>query len=153
MTPVGPYSLEKRTGESRWRFVLDRRLWLLCAVFFVVSAWNVNDSILYTPDSARYLAWAQSLSSFDGYHDTTSPESTRYVVHAPLYSCLLAPLARLFQNIVIPAKILTILFGTLLLLLFYVWTAGKVGRTASFIGTVFLAINPLMSVFSCQGTL
>ena len=125
-------------------------MWLLCALFFVVSAWNVNDGILYTPDSARYLAWAQSLSSFDGYHDTTSPESTRYVVHAPLYSVLLAPLKWGFQNIVIPAKILTIFFGALILMLFYIWTAGRVGRSASFLGTLFLAMNPLMVVFPGQ---
>jgi tetratricopeptide (TPR) repeat protein len=149
-TPVASYSSEEQTGASPWRFVLDKRLWLLCALFFVVSSWNVNDGILYTPDSARYLAWAQSLSSFDGYHDTTSPESTRYVVHAPLYSVLLAPLEWGFRNIVLPAKILTVFFGALIILLFYVWTAGKAGRQASFLGALLLALNPLMLVFSSQ---
>ncbi|HCA80687.1 MAG TPA: hypothetical protein DEP53_13245, partial [Bacteroidetes bacterium] len=87
-------------GRSRRELLRDKRLWLLCAIFLAFSLWIVNDCILYTPDSARYIIWAQSLASFDGFHDATSPESTRYVVHAPLYPILLAPLGWIFTHIV-----------------------------------------------------
>lgn len=128
----------------------DNRLWLLCATFLALSVWVVNDSILYTPDSARYIIWAQSLSSFDGFHDTTSPEATRYVVHAPLYPILLAPLGWLFSNIVIPAKILTMLYAVVLIVLFYLWAGRHIGCHAALAGSFFLAFNALTLVLSSQ---
>ena len=104
------------TGRSYRELFRDYRLWLLCAAFLAVSIWVVNDCTLYTPDSARYVIWARSLASFDGFHDTTLPESTRYVVHAPLYPIVLAPLVWIFSDIVIPSKVLTIILAAVIVL-------------------------------------
>ena len=137
-------------GRSRRELLRDKRLWLLCAIFLAFSLWIVNDCILYTPDSARYIIWAQSLASFDGFHDATSPESTRYVVHAPLYPILLAPLGWIFTHIVVPAKILTILSAALLIILFFVWVGRQVGPWIALIGSFLLAFNALTLVLSSQ---
>lgn len=137
-------------GRAYRELVRDYRLWVLSIAFLALSIWVVNDCMLYTPDSARYVIWAQSLASLDGFHDVTSPEATRYVVHAPLYPILLAPLGWFFTNIVIPAKILTILSAALLVVLFFVWVGRQVGPRIALIGSFFLAFNALTLVLSSQ---
>ncbi|MFZ1978556.1 MAG: hypothetical protein WAV76_11430, partial [Bacteroidota bacterium] len=59
---------------------------LLCILFFAAGLISLNTMIVYNPDSARYLVWANSLAKFSGYMDASGPELSRYVVHAPLYS-------------------------------------------------------------------
>ncbi len=130
------------------RYLLDIRLWLICLGFIVIGVISLNDTTLYTPDSPRYLIWAKSLASFEGYKDIPTPDPTRYVVHAPLYPLFLAPLAWSFGNILLPAKVLTILFGVALIVLFYVWTARRTNRLAGILGAFFLAFNPLTILFS-----
>jgi len=126
----------------------DLRLWLLCAAFVVIGILILNDTMLYTPDSPRYLVWAKSLASFDGFKDAMGPDPTRYVVHAPFYPILLAPLGWLFSSIIIPAKVLTLLAGVGLIILFYVWLAESAGRTPAFLASMFLAFNPLTLLLS-----
>ena len=127
---------------------MDLRIWLICAAFFVVGILSLNDTMLYTPDSPRYLIWAKSLAAFEGFKDSTGPDVVRYVIHAPFYPLLLAPLGWFFQNIIVPAKIVTILFGVALIVLFFLWTAKRTNRTAALIGAFFLAINPVVIVLS-----
>lgn len=129
---------------------MDAKPWVLTGIFLAFSVWLVNDCILYTPDSARYLIWAKSVASFAGFTDATAPEATRYVVHAPLYPLLLAPLAWLFDNIVIPSKILTMGMMAVVILLFYAWTSRIVGDLAALIASFFLAFNGLTLVLSSQ---
>jgi tetratricopeptide (TPR) repeat protein/4-amino-4-deoxy-L-arabinose transferase-like glycosyltransferase len=130
------------------RYLTDFRLWLVCFCFVVIGVLSLNDTTLYTPDSPRYLIWAKSLASFEGFKDISNPDPSRYVVHAPLYPLILAPLAWVFDNVLLPAKVLTILFGVALLVAFYVWTARRTSQFAGLVGTVFLAINPLTILFS-----
>ena len=130
------------------RYLFDIRLWLLVAAFIVIGILSLNDAMLYTPDCPRYLIWAKSLAAFDGFKDTSNPDPTQYVVHAPLYPLILAPLAWFFSNIIVPAKVVTVLFGAVLVVLFYVWAAKRSGKSAALVGTFFLALNPLTILFS-----
>jgi 4-amino-4-deoxy-L-arabinose transferase-like glycosyltransferase len=130
------------------KYLKDYRLWLICLGFVVIGALSLNDTTLYTPDSPRYLIWAKSLSAFEGYKDFSNPDPSRYVVHAPLYPLILAPLAWFFGNILLPAKVLTMLFGVALIVLFFVWTARRTNIRAGLLGAFFLAINPLTILFS-----
>ncbi|MCX6133929.1 MAG: glycosyltransferase family 39 protein [Ignavibacteriales bacterium] len=130
------------------RLLFDARLWLLVAAFVVVGVFSLNDTMLYTPDCPRYLIWARSLAAFEGFKDTSNPDPSLYVVHAPFYPLLLAPLAWFFGNIIIPAKVVTILFGAALIVLFYVWAAKRSGKTWALVGAFFLALNPLILLFS-----
>ncbi|MFQ5799413.1 MAG: ArnT family glycosyltransferase, partial [Bacteroidota bacterium] len=128
----------------------DFRLWFLCALFLTIGVLSLNDAFIFSPDSARYLSWARSLAQLEGFKDATGPEPSRYVFHAPLYSVLLAPIARFSPYGIIPAKILTVGMGSLFLMLFYFWTAKKAGRSVAFWGTFFLVINPLVIIYSTQ---
>jgi tetratricopeptide (TPR) repeat protein len=105
---------------------------------------------VYTPDSARYLIWANSLAKAEGFKDATTPEPTRYVVHAPLYPILLAPSAFFFPDSVVTAKVTTLLIGCLVIFFFYWWLKQKVGENYALAGSSFLALNPLMVLYSTQ---
>ncbi|MBI3586188.1 MAG: glycosyltransferase family 39 protein [Ignavibacteriales bacterium] len=110
----------------------------------------MNDMFMYTPDSSRYLIWAKSLAHVEGYKDTSVLEPAHYVVHAPFYSLMLAPIAGLFPNSVIAAKYFTLFLGGCMLMLFGVWASQRVGDTAAMVGMLFLAVHPLVLMFSTQ---
>jgi tetratricopeptide (TPR) repeat protein/4-amino-4-deoxy-L-arabinose transferase-like glycosyltransferase len=148
--PVDPAYQETR-GRSEPTLLMrlkDYRLWLVCLLFVILGVLALNDAMLYTPDSPRYLIWAKSLSSFEGFKDMTSPETERYVVHAPFYSVLLAPVGWLTSNIILGAKILTLLMGVAVLILFYLWVSKRAGVSAAVAAALFLALNPLIILFS-----
>lgn len=131
-----------------FRRLPDLRLFLICVAFLAIGVLGLNERMMYSPDSARYLLWAKSLAAFEGFANASGPETLRYVVHAPFYPLMLTPLAWLFVDIVIPAKLLTLLCGVGLLVLFFRWTASWAGKGASLIGTLFLALNSLTILFS-----
>lgn len=138
-------------GAVSWRQQLaDLPLWLIIAGFLAVVVLGLNEKLMYSPDCARYIFWAKSLASFEGFVDTSGPEPLRYVIHAPFYPILLAPLAWIFTDLVIPAKVLTLLCGVALLILFFVWTSRATGKGGALLGTLFLALNSLTILFSGQ---
>ncbi|MFI5252206.1 MAG: hypothetical protein ACHQQQ_07215 [Bacteroidota bacterium] len=125
-------------------------LLLLCAGFLIVGVLVVNDLSIYTPDSARYLIWANSLASFDGYKDGTLPEPQRYVIHAPLYSILLAPVERFFAYDVRAAKYFTLALGLIVLIALYRWISLKSGPLIGLLGSFLLVCNPLFLIYSTE---
>lgn len=122
----------------------------LIVLFAVVAALVLNDLSLYTPDSARYIIWARSIAQFKGFVDATMPEPQMYVIHAPLYAALLAPVALITGGSIVAAKCVTILFGILLLLAANRWMAAITGEWGALGGTVLLAVNPLVLTFSTE---
>jgi len=141
---------EHLSSSFDWRLLKDWRIWALTGLFFLLAAASVNDVFVYIPDSARYLVWAESLSQFRGFVDSSGPDPLRYVVHAPLYALLLTPAAFVFPGSVAAAKILTVLFGVILILLVYAFLAGRIGKTPAIVGSAFLVLNPLHLLFSTQ---
>lgn len=127
-----------------WKFLVVAGLFLLMGIL------SLNDVLIYTPDSARYLVWAKSLSQFKGFTDLSIPEPFHYVVHAPLYSFYLIPSAVLSPDNVDLAKLFTLFAGVLLLALFYRWLHGLTGPAFALVGAAALAVHPLMVLFSNQ---
>ena len=125
-------------------------LFLLCAAFAAIGMRSLNDLSLYTPDSSRYLIWAKSLGSLDGFRDDTSPEPQRYVIHAPLYALLLAPVGRAFPYDIVAAKMCTLGFGIVLLIFLYGWISRKYGSGAALAGTFLIAFNPMILLYSTE---
>lgn len=128
----------------------ERRLLLLLLLLAVAGLATVNDALLYTPDSARYLIWAQSLSRFDGFNDFTLPDPTRYVVHAPLYPFVLVPAAWIDPGGVVAAKVTNILLGAFLVWLFFRWVKRTVGPAVAAWASALLAFNALTLIYSTQ---
>jgi tetratricopeptide (TPR) repeat protein len=137
--------------QQTFTYVKDHTgILIVCFIFLLLGSFSLNQVLVYTPDSARYLAWSQSLAHFQGFSDNTTPEPSKYVVHAPLYSLLLAPTAWISPENVVPAKILTILFGIVLLGTVYWWSRTRLGTWRSVALCALLAVNPAMVLYSTQ---
>lgn len=134
----------KRFARFHFPFIL------LLVSFFLACLFLINDLNLYTPDSTRYLVWARSLSAFQGYHDATLPDPIRYVVHAPLYPLLLAPIAFLVPYGIVAAKIWSLLFSLGALCCFYRWLSLYAGVRVALLGCIVLCVNPLFLIFSTE---
>jgi tetratricopeptide (TPR) repeat protein/4-amino-4-deoxy-L-arabinose transferase-like glycosyltransferase len=122
----------------------------VCILFFFLGIISLNTMLVYTPDSARYLAWSESLARFEGFRDMTTPEPSKYVVHAPLYSVFLAPTAWLSTVNVMPAKIVTTLFGIAVLVALYSWSSTRIGRRWATILAALVAVHPATILYSTQ---
>src|ERR1051325_8149936 len=96
---------------------------LICIVFLVAGILRLNELSLYTPDSARYLIWGNSLAHGHGILDYTLPVPDRFVVHMPLFAAILAPIEMLFPSSFVAAKVWTLVWGLISVLLFYLWLA------------------------------
>lgn len=125
-------------------------LGVLVLLFVLAGVYSLNDLFFYTPDSARYVAWSQSLSGGNGFTDYTSPEATRYVVHAPLYPLLLAPVAGLFPGSVIALKYLNVILAAIAMMLLYAIVRRQERPSAAFIAAALFAIHPFVNIFSTQ---
>ncbi|MFA6439164.1 MAG: hypothetical protein WCX28_07645 [Bacteriovoracaceae bacterium] len=132
----------------QWRYAPE--LIVIVILFAIAAGYAVTDNATYTPDSARYAIWAESIAEGNGFSDWTSPEPSRYVVHAPLYSVLLAPVAALYPHNSIALKFETILIGILLLIGLFQMIRFRSGRVAAGICTVILATHPLTLLYSTQ---
>ena len=123
---------------------------ILCGLFFLLGICSLSNMIIYTPDSARYLVWANSLAHGEGLQDLSAPEPICYVVHAPMYPFLLVPGAFFFPQSVYAAKVTTLLIGCFVLLLFYLWLRKTIGDRYALLGSLFLALNSYMLIYSTQ---
>ena len=123
---------------------------IICCMFLAAGYEMLNDYLLYNPDSARYIAWANSLAQGRGFLDQTTPEPSRYVIHAPLYSVSLAPVAFFFQANESAHKAATIVLGCALIALMYGIVHKESGKIPAIIAALFLAVHPLMIIISSQ---
>ncbi len=125
-------------------------LLIICFVFLLEGLISLNQVLVYTPDSARYLAWSQSLAHFQGFRDNTTPDPSKYVVHAPLYPILIAPTAWIASENVVPAKLFTIFFGIALLGTVYWWARARLEKWQALLLCSLLAVHPAMILYSTQ---
>jgi tetratricopeptide (TPR) repeat protein/4-amino-4-deoxy-L-arabinose transferase-like glycosyltransferase len=133
-----------------WPLIDRYALSIVCGLFLILGSFALNQMIIYTPDSARYLVWANSLAGFEGFKDATGPEIVRYVVHAPLYPLLLAPSQLFFPNSVVAAKATTLCIGCFAIFLLFLWLKKSVGERYALAGALVLALNPFMMIYSTQ---
>ncbi|MBI1806920.1 MAG: glycosyltransferase family 39 protein [Ignavibacteria bacterium] len=82
--------------------------------------------------------------------DSTEPDVDRYVVHAPLYSVLIAPVEYLISGSISAVKIWTLFWGTSALILFSYFIKITLGRSSAFLGTIFFASSPLLLIYSTE---
>jgi 4-amino-4-deoxy-L-arabinose transferase-like glycosyltransferase len=122
----------------------------LIAAYATLAFVVITDLNIYTPDSTRYLVWAQGLASFRGLIDNTLPDPSRYVVHAPLYPLLLVPAIWFSTHGVIAAKLMTIACGIAALIVCYTWLRLRTGNSLAAIASFLLACNPMFLLFSTE---
>ena len=114
----------------------------IAVLFFLLGILRLNDLSLYT-DSTRYLAWGNSIAHGNGFVDDTQPVPEYYVVNAPLYSAVLAPVLAIFPMSLAAAKVWTLLWGVLSIILFYFLMRRMTSVPTALLAAVFFAFNPL----------
>ncbi len=152
MNPVHdrPYTFLEKAGaycRTRWHALA---LAFLCLAFALLASQSLHTLLLYTPDSADYLGWAQSLSKFQGFRLPFDVEPGLYVPNAPFYALLLTPLAWLFPLNVIAAKTLSLALGIVLLGLFARYTSGHTSKALALLACFFVAVHPLFLLYATQ---
>ena len=126
-------------------FTKNRIALSLLIIFFVAaSLYSLNQFFLYTPDSARHVAWANSLSHFNGFTDDTAPEAKRYMVHSPLYSLLLTPIAYIFPGDIIMLKVLNILLSALTVIFLFVLLQKKKDEFTPVLIAAMFVFHPMV---------
>lgn len=121
----------------------------ICIVFGAMGFLRLNDLSLYT-DSTRYVIWGTSIAHGKGFVDDTQPDAESYVVNAPLYAVVLAPVMLFFPYSLTAAKIWTLLWGIGSLVLFHIWLRRRFNSAAALVGVVVFAFNPLMLVLATE---
>ncbi len=127
-----------------------RGLIAVCLIFLAAGALRLNELSLYTPDSSRYLIWGNSLAHGKGFVDNTLPEPDPYVVHAPLYPVLIAPIEFFAPYSVAAVKAWTLLWGVAAVILCYMWIERVRGKKWALAGAIILAANPLFWLYSTE---
>lgn len=122
---------------------------LIGVSFFLVGLLRINDLSLYT-DSTRYLIFGNSLAELKGYVDETRPVPSDFVLNAPLYPLLLAPVEIFFPMSVEASKIWTLLWASFGLGLFFCWLHSRFSLRVSLATTSLLALNSLFLVTSTE---
>lgn len=122
----------------------------ICCIFFSVGLLRLNDLSIYTPDSARYLIFGNSIAQGKGFIDDTQPEIDRFSVQGPFYPIIIASSQLLFPYSLIAAKINTLIWGVLAIIFFYIWVGQQVGKNIALGATLFFALNPLLLVYSSE---
>jgi tetratricopeptide (TPR) repeat protein len=125
-------------------------VFFICSLFVAAAILRLNDLSLYTPDCTRYVIWGNALAHGQGFVDTTLPDVDRFVVHAPLYALLIAPVELLFPGSLVAVKIWSILWGVVALILFFRWLHRLVGYHGALVGLIILASNPFLLLYSSE---
>ena len=128
----------------------NKGILFICLIFFIAGMLRLNDLSFYTPDSSRYLIWGNSLAHGKGFVDATLPDPDPYVVHAPLYSLLIAPVEFLAPYSTVLVKAWTLLWGVLAILVLYAWLCRAVGKSGALVGAILFAGNPLFWLYSTE---
>lgn len=127
-----------------------RYLLLICILFAFLGFLRLNDLSLLNPDSARYLIIGNSLAHGKGFVDDTQPDPDRFVVHAPLYPIITAPVQIIFPLSLVAVKIWTMLWGILAIILIYFWILSFSSRRSALIAALLIAFNPLTLIYSTE---
>ncbi len=123
---------------------------ILSILFLVAGALRLNRVSLYTPDSSNYLIWGNSLAHGKGFVDDTPPAVNRFVVNAPFYALLIAPVEALAPLSIPAVKLWTLCWGALALVLFHRYLLRYFSRNAALAGAACFAFNPAFLLFSTE---
>ena len=128
-------------SDKETNFINDRYIWLLLIISISVRIYLglftyviKNDSVAFI-QNAKYFADGDFLSGL------------RHDFH-PLYSFLMAVLYKAIPDMELSGTIVSISFGTLTVIVFYLIGKSVFGRKVSFVSSVVLALHPYAVRFS-----
>lgn len=121
------------------------------ALFALCASLLLNNLCLYTPDSARYLSLALSMSRGEGYRDLYAPGEPVHVNFPPVYPIMLIPAALIAPSrIILAGKALNILISICALATLYLMLVRVTSPRRSALLTALTALNPLFVLHSAE---
>ncbi|MFQ5686373.1 MAG: ArnT family glycosyltransferase [Candidatus Scalindua sp.] len=130
-------------NDKKIRFFSDRYIWILLIISLSVRIYLSFFTYIISNDSVAYMQIARYFA--DG--DFLSGLQHKY---HPLYSFLMAVLYKAIPDMEISGTIVSIFFGTLTVIVFYLIGKNIFDRKISFISSVILAFHPYAVRFSVE---
>ena len=130
-------------NDNTKSFFKDRYAWLLLIISLSVRIYLSVFTYVIKNDSVAYM---QNAKYFAG-GDFTS--ALRHDYH-PLYSLIMAVLYKVVPNMELSGTIISVLFGTLTVIVFYLIGKSVFDQKVSFVSSVVLAFHPYAVRFSAD---
>jgi 4-amino-4-deoxy-L-arabinose transferase-like glycosyltransferase len=131
------------TSQTNFRALISYK-WLLLILAVACTlrlAWWLHAARVISLDGAEYLCGARSLVRGDGLVGCyEGPE----LMYAPLYSLLTAGVSLVVRDVELAAHVVSLLFGTALVLPVFFIALLVYGRRAAYIGAVLTAVQPVL---------
>jgi 4-amino-4-deoxy-L-arabinose transferase-like glycosyltransferase len=124
-------------------FFKDRYIWLLLIISLSVRIYLSVFTYVIKNDSVAYMQNAKFFASGD------FSSALRHDYH-PLYSLIMAVLYKAVPNMKLSGTIISVLFGTLTVIAFYLVGKSVFDRKVSFVSSIVLAFHPYAVRFSAD---
>jgi 4-amino-4-deoxy-L-arabinose transferase-like glycosyltransferase len=135
-------ALELKNDKTR-SFFNDRYIWLLLIISLSVRIYLSVFTYVIKNDSVAYMQNAKYIVSGDFL------SALRHDYH-PLYSLIMAELYNVIPNMELSGTIISVLFGTLTVVVFYQIGKSVFDQKVSFVSSVILAFHPYAVRFSAD---
>ena len=130
-------------SDKTKRFFNDRYIWLLLIISLSVRIYLSVFTYIIKNDSVAFMQNAKYFASGDFArglgHD-----------YHPLYSLIMAVLYKVVPNMELSGTIISVLFGTLTVIVFYLIGKSVFDRKISFVSAIILAFHPYAVRFSAD---
>jgi len=135
-------AIELENGKAK-NFFNDRYIWLLLIISLSVRIYLSVFTYVIKNDSVAYMQNAKYFASGD------FSSALRHDYH-PLYSLIMAVLYNVIPNMELSGTIISVLFGTLTVVVFYLIGKSVFDKKVSFVSSVILAFHPYAVRFSAD---
>ena len=116
-------------------------LWVLLVAFVLRLGWWLFQAPVVSLDGAEYLCAARNLIRGDGYTGCyAGPE----LMYSPLYPVLVAALSLVVRNVEAAAHIVSVVFGTGLVLVVFLLASQVYGGRVAYIAATLTAVHPVL---------
>ncbi len=121
----------------------DRYIWILLIISLLSRIYMSFFTYIISNDSVHFIRNAKYFAAGD---------FSRGLAHDyhPLYSLFMAALYKVVPNIELSGTIISVLFGTLTVIVFYLIGKGVFDRKISFVSAIILAMHPYAVRFSAD---
>jgi 4-amino-4-deoxy-L-arabinose transferase-like glycosyltransferase len=135
-------ALELKNDKTK-SFLNDRYIWLLLIISLSVRIYLSVFTYVIKNDSVAFMQNAKFFASGD------FSSALRHDYH-PLYSLIMAVLYKVVPNIELSGTIVSVFFGTLTVIVFYLIGKSVFDRKISFVSAIVLAFHPYAVRFSAD---
>ncbi len=121
----------------------DKYIWMLLVISLSARIYMSVFTYIISNDSVAFMQNAKYFAGGDFSHGLAHD-------YHPLYSLIIAALYKVVPNLELSGTIVSVSFGTLTVIVFYLIGKGVFGRKISFVSAIILALHPYAVRFSAD---